>query len=80
MDGIHFSYNSNEDKVFMPPYKIVLELKPSTRTNNGYKFYFRHEIKYVNSNTVVFYAKNILDALQTFDANEVKKMTIEFGN
>jgi hypothetical protein len=33
MDGIHYKYNPNNDLVFTPPYKVILELKPSTKTN-----------------------------------------------
>jgi hypothetical protein len=78
MDGIHFRYDPNNYKS-TPPYKIVLELKPSTYSGNGYYiFWFRNERKTVQNHLVSFYAKSMLDALQAFNADEVKKMTIEF--
>lgn len=78
MNGTRFINNKYIGK---PMYEVTLTLKPSTRVGiDEYEFYFRKEKKRIPAITPIvrFYASDIVDAIQAFDAKEVTKMTIEF--
>ena len=80
MDGTRFINNKYIGK---PMYEVTLTLKPSTRVGlDEYEFYFRKERKRIPATTpmVRFYASDIVDAIQAFDAKETESMTIKFTN
>ena len=80
MNGTRFI---NSQYIHKPMYEVTLTLKPSTRIGiDEYEFYFRKEKKRIPATTPIvrFYASDIVDAIQAFDAKETESMTIKFTN